>query len=456
MKHYKLFTLLALGIFITTSGFACKNATGCIVKPPEAKPVTLQYWGVWDSPAQVAPLIQAYQSSHPTIKIQYRQLRYEEYEQKLLEAWADDRGPDVFAIPASWLKKYEARLKPMPASVKIPVQQVTGTIKKEVTTSLVDVKGYTADDVKSRFVDVVYNDVVRNGKIYGLPYSLDTMVTFYNSDLLAAAGIPEPMKDFAELIEQTPKLTKVGQDNQIYQAAVAMGGVDNVPGYFDIISNLLLQTNVTVKGAFFRPLSDDNSSDNFARDLGFYTDFMKPGLSSYSWSNSLPNALDMFADGKLAYFFGYSYHADALRQRGTPFEWRITNFPQTPGSQGTKYYADYWVNVVPVKSKYSDPAWNFIQSTASADLVNNYLQANKKPTALRSLLKAQLADPALMVYASQVLTADDWYNGYNYNLAQQYLGDFIKEINSGKVDLSKKDDLQNLVNRINQTYQPQQ
>ncbi len=458
MKHYKLFTLATLSIFVITSGFACKNSTGgcSIVTPPEAKPVTLQYWGVWDSSAQVGPLIQAYQANHPTITVQYRQLRYEEYEQKLLEAWADDRGPDVFAVPVSWLKKYESRLKPMPASVKIPVQQVQGSIKKEVVTSLQEVKGYSTEDVKSRFVDVVYNDVVRDGKIYGLPYSLDTMVTFYNSGLLAAAGIAEPMKDFSELVEQTPKLTKVGQDNQIYQAAVAMGAADNIPGFFDIISNLFLQTNVAVKGNAFNPLRDENSSANFARDLGFYTDFMRPGLSSYSWSETLPNAFDMFAAGKLAYFFGYSYHADALRQKGTPFEWRITNFPQTPGSQGTKYYADYWVNVVPIKSKNSDVAWNFVQSTASADLIKSYLKTNKKPTALRSLIKDQMADPELAIFASQVLTADDWYNGYDYNRAEKYLADFIKDINAGKVDLNKSSDLRSLVDRINQTYQAQQ
>ncbi|MFA5127063.1 MAG: extracellular solute-binding protein [Patescibacteria group bacterium] len=455
MRSYKKLSLLLIGVLMITSGFACKNSTGgcSITKPPEARPVTLQYWGVWDSQAQIGPLIQAYQATHPTIKVQYRQLRYEEYENELLEAWADDRGPDIFAIPASWLKEYESRLKPMPASVKIPVQEVKGSIKKEVVTSLQEVKGYSSDDIKSRFVDVVYNNVVRDGKIYGLPYSLDTMVTFYNSKLLSAAGIAEPMKDFSELIEQTPKLTKVGQDNEIYQAAVAMGGADNIPGFLGIISNLLLQTNVNIKGNSFLPLRDDTSASNLARDLGFYTDFMRVGLSSYSWSNSLPNAFDMFAEGKLAYFFGYSYHADALRQKGTPFEWRITNFPQTPGSQGTKYYSDYWVNVVPAKSKNSDAAWNFIQSTASADLVKTYLKNTKKPTALRSLIKEQTADPELAVFASQVLTADNWYNGYDYNKAEQYFADFINDINSGKIDLNKTTDLRALVDRINQTYQ---
>lgn len=161
MARLKIFTLGILGIFMMTTGFGCKGIQGCsISRPPEAQPVTLEYWGVWDSPDQVAPLIGAYHSTHPTININYRQLRYEEYERKLLEAWADDRGSDVMAIPVSWLNRDKDRLTPLSASMSIPVKEVTGTLRKETITSLQEIIGLSLGYVISKFVDVVYINVI--------------------------------------------------------------------------------------------------------------------------------------------------------------------------------------------------------------------------------------------------------------------------------------------------------
>ncbi len=454
MRGYKIITLLLIGVFVITSGFGCKGL-GCSTDVA-SQPVALTYWGVWDSPTQVAGLIQDYQASHPTVKIIYKQLRYEEYERKLLEAWADDRGPDIFAIPASWLNKYQNRIVPMPSKVQIPVQEIKGTIKKETVVTLQTVTGLRADEVKNQYVDVVYNNVVKNNQIYALPYSLDTLVTFYNEDLLDQASLPEKIITFNDLVDQTSQLTKVTTDNKIVQSGVALGTADNIPRFFDIVSSLMLQTEVNLKGAKFNPVGGEQSAARFREAINFYISFARPGLASYSWDKSLPNAFDMFSSGKLAYFFGYSYHADALRKAGVPFEWGITNFPQTEGSQGTKYYADYWVNVVAKKSKNQGVAWNFVQNTASAQNVKKYLDQNKKPTALRSLITEQKNNPDIAPFANQVLTADNWYTGYDYPKAESYMAEFINGLADNKIDINNQSDLKLFIDRINQTYQPSQ
>ena len=360
------------------------------------------------------------------------------------------------AIPVSWLNRYKDRLTPLPAVMSIPVKEVTGTLKKETITSLQEINGLSIGDIKSKYVDVVYNNVIKDNSIYALPYSVDTLITFYNLDLLEAAGIPQPMNNFSELIDQVPKLTKVSADNKIYQAGVALGGTDNIPRYFDIVSNLMLQTNVEVKGSSFNPNAKAESAANFVRVFGFYTDFTRPGLASYSWDSSMPNALDMFMQGNLAYFFGYSYNADAIRAKGVSFDWGITKFPQPAGAQGDKYYSDYWVNVVPKKSKNVNAAWNFVQTTASTDLVKVYLDANKRPTALRALINEQKANQDLAVSANQVLAADNWYGGYDYNLAEQYFKDFIDGILDGQIDMNNREHTNLFIERINQTYYKQQ
>ena len=231
MKRLRFSILIILAIFIITTGFGCKQN---IINQAQFEPVALEYWGVWDTPEQMQKIIDAYQATHPTIKVKYRNFRYDEYEQKLLEAAWEDRVPDIFMIPATWLKKYQDRLYPMPATVKIPVKEVQGTIKPEEVTTLKTINSLSKQDVKDQFVQVVYDDVILDDQIYGLPYSVDTLVTFYNLDLLTQSGIPEPMVDFHDLVEhvQQYKLSKIGAANQVLQAGVALGTADNIPRFF--------------------------------------------------------------------------------------------------------------------------------------------------------------------------------------------------------------------------------
>lgn len=451
MKPNKIFTLVLLSTLVFSAGFGCKQN---VLNKEQFKPITLEYWGVWDTPEQMSKVIAAYQATHPTIRVNYRNFRYDEYEAKLLAAAWDDRVPDIFMIPSTDLKKYQAKLSSLPKVVKIPITQVQGTIKKESITTLQTVNSLSLQDVKEKFVQVVNDDVVIDNKIYGLPYSVDTLVTFYNSDLLTKAGIPEPMKNLDELVEQIEKagLAKVGTNNQIYQAGVALGGADNIPRFFDILSALWMENDVKLQGNSFNPLQDKTSAQRFADVLTFYTYFADPTKAVYTWSVDLPNAFELFAQGKLAYFFGYSYHADELRKRGVQFNWDLENFPQTKGAEGTKYYANYWLNVVAKNSPNQDAAWNFVQSvTTDPALVNQYLEPNNKPTALRALVKKQQDNDQVRVFASQVLTADNWYAGYNASLAETYLAEFIKSYFKKEIKIDTPG-LEFLVKRLNQTY----
>ncbi len=456
MSKHKCWVLFLLLVLVSTSGFGCR--WNPFQKSAEKlKPVTIEYWGVWDTAGQLDSLIKAYQAQHPTIKVYYRNFRYEEYERKLLEAWAEDRGPDLFAIPVSWLKEYQRRLESLPAVIRVPVLESVGSIKQELVTTIKDFQGLSPSDVKRKFVPIVYDNVVLDNKVYGLPYAVDTLATFYNVDILSKEGIPEPMQDFNDLVEQAPKITKATEADSIFQSAVALGGVDNINNYFDVFSSIMLQNGVEAKGASFDPLKNDQTGQKLIDVFGFYTDFARPGRIAYSWNDKLDNAREMFVSGKLAYFFGYSHDARELRNRGLQFNWDIINFPQTRGAQGTKYYGDYWINVVPKKSANKDAAWDFIQRTAEADLVLKYLQENKKPTALRSLVNGQLKEEELRVFASQVLTADNWYRGYDINQAKKYLGDILRGLVSGEIVLDTGNEtLRFFIQRINQTYAPPQ
>ena len=155
-KKITIFSLLIA--FILTSGFGCKITNK---KTQDAmEPVTLTYWRVFDGPDAFADIIAKYKALHPFVNIEYRKLRYEEYETALLNALAEDRGPDIFSIHNTWLKKYQSKLTPLPESITMVYPVVGGVIKKEVINELRTTKSLSLKELRDNFVDAVSYDVI--------------------------------------------------------------------------------------------------------------------------------------------------------------------------------------------------------------------------------------------------------------------------------------------------------
>jgi len=427
----KIISLSLLAVFILVSGFGCKTVDK---KTQEAmQPITINYWRVFDDSDAFQEIIEKYKTIHPNITINYRKLRYEEYEAELLNALAEDRGPDILSIHNTWLRKYQNKLAPMPANITMayPIEQ--GSIKKEVIPVLKTVKSLSLNDLKNYFIDTVYNDVVLDdNQIYGLPLSVDTLVLYYNRDLFNNAGITQAPKFWNKEFQQNvKKLTKQDPVQGIVQAGIAMGGSLNINRFSDILSVLMMQNGATMmesKQVLFNAVpaaTQDTKYNPGLEALRFYIDFSNPGKEVYSWNDSLPNSLEMFISGKLAMMFGYSYDLANIKSQAPKLNFSISKLPQIEGSPIEVNFANYWVESVSKKSKYPNEAWDFIQFATKEEQVKSYLTKTKKPTALRSLIPTQQEDNELGIFASELLTAKSWYKGKDAIAAETAIGEMI-------------------------------
>jgi len=310
-KNLAKLSILFLLIILLTGGFRCKVVSQKVRE--RMKPARLTYWRVWDNPDTMAGIINDYRRAHSYVTISYRKLRYEEYEQALLEAWAEDRGPDIFSIPVTWLEKYKKYILPLPEKITMPYEMMTGpSCKREKTVVLKTKKSLTIGDLRNNFVDTVYNNIREGNQIYGLPLSVDTLVLYYNRDLLDNAQIPQPPRDWTEFKEDVQKLTFQDKEGNIVQAGAALGTANNIERSMDILSLLMMQNGTKMskgrQAVFDRPLESNPNYFPGEEALKFYTDFANPAKEVYSWNSRMPNSLDAFVEGKLAFFFGYSYH----------------------------------------------------------------------------------------------------------------------------------------------------
>lgn len=428
--------LSLIGISILTAGFGCKITNK--VTQDAMKPITLTYWRVFDGPDAFQDIIAKYKALHPFITIDYRKLRYEEYETELLNALAEDRGPDIFSIHNTWIKKYQSKLIPMPDTITMAYPVVKGTVKKEVIPELRTANSLSLKELKDNFVDVVGRDVLlEDGKIYGLPLAVDTLAMFYNKDLFNNAGISQPPQYWnKEFLQTVKKLTKQDPKKGLLQSGVALGGSSNINRFSDILTVLMMQNGAVIMDdggqVVFNqvPLSAKGNNYNPGLEaLRFYMDFSNPIKESYAWNNELPNSLDMFISGNLAIMFSYSYDLATIKAQAPKLNFSVAKLPQIEGNPPTNInFANYWVEVVSKKSKYSNEAWDFIQFMAKEEQAKSYLEKTKRPTALRSLVASQRTDNEIGVFADQVLTARSWYKGKNVVAAEEAIKEMVDTV----------------------------
>jgi ABC-type sugar transport system, periplasmic component len=427
----KIIAFSLLLVFVLTAGFGCQKTDQATVNA--SKPITLTFWQTFDDSDAFSEIIAKYKVLHPNITIEYKKFRYEEYENELLNAWAEDRGPDIFAIQNTWIKKYQTKLAPMPAETTLAYMVETGTIKKEQTYQLQTKKSLTTRELKNNFADVVASDVIlEDGKVYGLPLSVDTLVLYYNKDLLNSAGIVNvPQYWNTEFQQNIKKLTKQDPKKGLVQSGVALGTSKNISRFSDILSVLMMQNgaimttgNQVTFGAVPPSMSNSNYNPGLEA-LRFYTDFANPNKEVYCWNNDMPNSLEAFTSGSLAMFFGYSYNLEQIRAQAPKLNFGIAKLPQIEGNSIAVNYANYWVDSVSKKSKYQDAAWDFLQFLTKEENAKLYLAKTKKPTALKSLINVQKDDEDLGVFAEQLLSAKSWYHGKSVVDAENAIGEMI-------------------------------
>lgn len=449
----KIIILSLTFIFILTSGFGCKLTDK---ETQEAmKPITLNYWRVWDGPDAFDKIISEYKKLHPFITINYKKLRYSEYEDELLNALAEDRGPDVFSIHNTWTQKYQNKIEPMPPTITMAYPVVKGSIKKEVIPELRTTRSISLKDIKNKFVDVVYDDVVIGvydekskeikTEVFGLPLSVDTLAMYYNKDLLNNAGIAEPPRFWnTEFQQMVKRLTKQNIKGELIQSGVALGGSTNIERASDILSVLMMQNGTIMMNDSGRVMFDkvpENLKDSGGMPgleaLRFYTEFANPSKEVYSWNKEMDNSVDVFAQGKLAMMFGYSYQLPTIKSQSPKLNFSIAKLPQIEGSTQKINFANYWIETVSNKSKYTDEAWDFIQFATQAGQVESYLEKTKKPTALRSLVNKQIDDINISIFVEQVLTAKSWYKGEGAQAAEKIIGEMIDSVIAGQEKIEK-------------------
>jgi len=378
--------------------------------PPLSGTVVIWTVGEGDKDEKAAweDILRDFKGTYPDVKVTRRDFDSpESYESSLLEGLATGEGPDVFMVLNHAAPRYANKISPAPEML------------------------YPLSRLRSDFPKVVEQDFAPQGKIYGVPLSVDTLSLIYNRSALdqAAVSVPQSWEDFSSALQA---LTKSDASGISYSGA-ALGTAGNVPYAADTLSLLMLQSGTKMTNAEFTDATFDSKEG--AGALEFYTQFADAGSTAYTWNNSLPSALDSFSQEKVAMLLGYAETARLLREKSPFLDIGVAEAPQSAEqiARGKKVsYPRYYGFAVSRQSKSPDVAWQFlISSVASQESAGKYLITTKKPPALRALLVLNKDDAQIGAFARQALIAVSWPQVDNA-LVVRLFSTAITDVNEGR------------------------
>ena len=316
-------------------------------KPSKTQPVTLTYWGLWEPESVMKPIIEEYQQLHPNVTIKYQQSSPIEYGPRLRNALANGQNPpDIFRIHNTWTYMLGQYLEPMPESV------------------------YSESEYNQTFYSVAGRSLKYYDKIIAVPLMYEGLAMYYNVDLLNQAGI-QPPQTWTEVQQAAQRLT-VRQGNRIQIAGAALGGVDNIDHWSDIVTLMIYQ-------AGGKPY-DPNDSDKVGKPLTFYGLF---GAQYRVWDETLPQATTYFALGKTGLYFGPSWDYFVIKQiaqdNGVELNFRIRPMPQLT-AQTQVGWASFWAEAVSNRAAKPnrEEAWKFIKYLSQKETMQKlYAQQTK-------------------------------------------------------------------------------
>ncbi len=418
VPRLKLFFLLVPALFLF--GFGCKTLTA--EELASIKPVTLNYWTVFDDVAQLKKFAAEYKQTRPYVKINIRQVRYEEFDKLFTNALADNVGPDIVSVHSRWLGRYTQRLSPMPASVVTSRIGIKSKLNKEMTITPETFNLPSRQYVEANLVQSVGEGIESGGQIYGLPLAVDTLAIYYNKELLDRSGIPEPPTSWDEFVAAVKKITKFNSNGDIVQSGVALGTGANIDNSFDVISLLMMQNGVNMgqggSVAFSSGLGKADYTHPALQALRFYTDFANSSKEVYSWNKKMGDAFTAFVQGKTAFYFGYAFDNARILARAPGMKLKVIPMLQLNKANPTNV-SNFWIQSVVKDAKNQNEAWDFIRYVSTAENVKIYTDKTGQPSPYRAHIKEQSENVVLAPFVSQVLFAKNWYNGRNIDAAEQ-------------------------------------
>ncbi len=314
-----LISLVLVGCSSETDGDETGSEDGVVL--------TIGSWRTEDT-AAYEKIIEAFNEEHPDIKVEFKPSKNTEYNTILNTALQSGEGPDIIQ-----LRPYAPGMELAKAGYLEPLDELNGidVFSEEV------ISAATSDD----------------GKIYGVPLSLNSAQMFYNKKIFEEHGLEEP-KTWDEFIELNEKLKEEGvtpialgtKEGWLLSLAHSIVG----PAHYG--ANDFVDQITTGEKTF--------TSDEFVSSLKAMDELKEYFPDNYE-GLGMEDIRTLFFSGKAAMFPLGSWEIEVLREMNPDLELGFFPMPSAVGKEPTMTTwvdGSYGLNA---NSKHKEEAKKFLE-----------------------------------------------------------------------------------------------
>lgn len=325
--------MLGLAAGAAAASFGCTRRRDDVVR----------FWAIGREGEVSGELAQDFMQKNPGITVEVQKMPLTAAHEKLLTAYAGDALPDVCQIGNTWLAEFAALetiepLEPYVQRAKFPA----------------------AD-----YFPAIWDSNRIDGKLFGIPWYVDTRLLFVRTDMMKEAGFAAPPTTWDEWREVLSAVKKsVGPKR--YSILLPTNE-------YDQLMILGLQQPAEL-------LRDDGRfgnfrSDDFKRALSFYDEMFDKEWAPRVTNTQISNVWDEFANGYYAFYWSGPWNIAEFKLRmpaRLADQW--TTAP-VPGPDGPGMSNAGGSSLVIFRtSKLKEQSWKFIEYLSSVDTQRRFYQ----------------------------------------------------------------------------------
>jgi multiple sugar transport system substrate-binding protein len=307
--------------------------SACAPSPSDRQ--TIRFWVMGREGQVIAQLIPEFERANPDIRVRVQQVPWTSAHEKLLTAFAGDSLPDLCQLGNTWLPEFAALRAVAPLESRVAESQTIAA----------------AD-----YFPGIWDTNIVDGRLYGIPWYVDTRLLFYRKDLLAAAGIDAPPRSWAEWERAMAALKNAkekGKDSAGYAMLLPLNE-------FEPLLALALQQDEPLlreqqsRGSFASP--------GFRRALDFYSAVFRNGWAPAVGGGQISNVWTEFGRGLFAFYISGPWNIEEFRRRLPPErqgDWMTAPLPGPDGPGAST--AGGSSLVVFRSSRHPEAAWRLVE-----------------------------------------------------------------------------------------------
>jgi len=352
-------------------GFAMALLSGCAGGSHDR--VTLRFWAMGREGEVVQELVRDFERENPKVRVIVQQIPWSSAHEKLLTAYVGRSWPDVAQLGNTWVSEFAAlkSLEPL------------------------DTLAHQSLIARDADFGGVWDTNVIDGKLYGIPWYVDTRVLFYRRDLLKAAGydsIPQSWDGWRAAMAAIKR--RAGQDRY---AIFLPTNEWNQPAIFGLQSGSALLADDDTRGDFEGP--------PFRRAFDFYLGLYRDGYAPPVNNVGIANVYQEFERGTFAMYITGPWNVGEFRNRLAPTTpWATAPLPGPQGAASGVSLAGGSSLVLYRESKHKAEAWKLIEYLSRTESQVRFSHLSGDLPARRAAWRdsSLVGDPALRAFETQL------------------------------------------------------